>query len=269
MSLGEPGLPPLFIVHFHSSFLPSSGATSQAISESQGPPRVACGHLARDCDGSADRNPQFAARLAFGHRLVRHRAGPCCRIRAILRVCAPRDHLDGSDQLRPEVRLSRSQLRDLRNDRVEGPAAEASSWPGRRAAPSRTQLPLQAALLYLAIGPSRLSALTLSFAYFALFQAVLAGTVRRTTGRWSAAFLALGILLAARTTFLRAGGIMDFRIDFTAACLYGTFLCAVSRSEMFRSWGWSVGVGAVATLLILFRFVTAPYPRRRSQSALR
>jgi hypothetical protein len=122
-----------------------------------------------------------------------------------------------------------------------------------------TQLSIQASLLYLVLGPSRLSALTLGFAYFALFQVALVGTVRWLTGRWSAAFLGLGLLLAARSTFLDPGGIMDFRIDFCALSLFGLFLCIAIRSEMFRLWPWSAGVSAMAILLFFFRFLATTY----------
>ncbi|HZU36936.1 MAG TPA: hypothetical protein VFA18_13540, partial [Gemmataceae bacterium] len=47
-------------------------------------------------------------------------------------------------------------------------------------------LHVQAAVLYLLTGPSRMSALTLNFLYFAMLQVVLVATVRWLTGRWSA-----------------------------------------------------------------------------------
>ena len=117
---------------------------------------------------------------------------------------------------------------------------------------------VQAALLYLVLGPSRLSALTLNFLYFALLQCALAGTARWYSGRWSVALFALGLLLAA-SALLSRGGIMDFRIDFIAMCLFGTFLCATIRSRLFALWGWSAAVGGVGALLVLFRSLTLLY----------
>ena len=106
-------------------------------------------------------------------------------------------------------------------------------WKGivrgwRESGANGTQLSIQGALLYLFLGTSRLTALTLNFAYFLLFQAALAATLRWYSGRWSAAFLGIGLALTAKSTFLGAGGMMDFRIDFVASCLFGTFICVVS-----------------------------------------
>lgn len=117
----------------------------------------------------------------------------------------------------------------------------------------------QAALLFSLIGPSRLSALTLNFAYFALFQCVLVWTLRWLSGRWSIAFIGLGLLLSVKSPFATAGGMMDFRIDFIAFCLFGVFLCLVLRSGVFASWRWSLLVGVAAALLGLFRFITLVY----------
>ncbi len=120
-------------------------------------------------------------------------------------------------------------------------------------------LHLQASLFFQVLGPSRLSALTLNFLYYALFQCILAGTLRWYSGRWNLAWLGLGILLAAGTPFYGAGGLMDFRIDFIAWCLFGAVLSLIMRSRVFASWGWSAAVGVAAALLILFRYLTAAY----------
>jgi hypothetical protein len=118
---------------------------------------------------------------------------------------------------------------------------------------------LQASLLFLVLGPSRFSALVLNFLYFALLQIVLAGTLRRLTGRWSVALAGVGLLLTALTPFYYAGGVTDFRIDFLAFCLYGVLICLVLRSGVFASRRWSLAVGAVAGWLVLNRFITFVY----------
>jgi hypothetical protein len=118
---------------------------------------------------------------------------------------------------------------------------------------------VQAGLLYLVLGPSRLSALTLNFLYFALLQCALVGTAHWYSGRWGVALFALGLLLAAQAPLDPAGGLMDFRIDFIACCLFGIFMCAVLRSRLFASRGWSVAAGGAAALLVLFRSLTALY----------
>jgi hypothetical protein len=125
--------------------------------------------------------------------------------------------------------------------------------------PRGTMLYPQASILFLLLGPSRMTALTLNFAYFALFQCVLVWSLRWITSRWSIALLGLGLLLTVATPFFWAGGLMDFRIDFIAFCLFGILLCIVIRSRMFMSWRWSLIVGVVASLLILFRLLTIVY----------
>ena len=120
-------------------------------------------------------------------------------------------------------------------------------------------LHLQAAILYLIAGPSRLTALSLNFIYFALLQVVLVATLKWLTGRWSAAFLGLGLALTTITAFNYAGGLFDFRFDFIAFCLFGIFICAVIRSRMFADWRWSALAGLAAAVLGTFRFITLPY----------
>src|SRR5262249_9871872 len=118
---------------------------------------------------------------------------------------------------------------------------------------------LEASLLFLVLGPSRLSALTLSFAHFALFQVVLAGTLRWRTGRWGPAFLGVGLLLTAATTLYHHGGMAHVPLHFVAFCLYGVCLCAVLRSGVFASWRWSLAAGAAAAWLVLTRHLSAVY----------
>ena len=116
-------------------------------------------------------------------------------------------------------------------------------------------LHLQAAVLYLLLGPSRMSALTLNFLYFALLQCVMVATVQWLTGRWSAALLALGLLLTTSTAFYYAGGLFDFRLDFIAMCLFGICICLVIRSNLFADWRWSAVTGLALAALGTFRFV--------------
>ncbi len=128
-----------------------------------------------------------------------------------------------------------------------------------RRAPAGMVLHVQASLLYLILGPGRLSALTVNFLYFALLQGVLAWTLRWLSGRWSVALVGLGLLLCSLTPFFWAGSLIDFRIDFAAMCLFGVLLSLTVRSSLFASRGWSVVVGVTAAGLILVRFITVVY----------
>ena len=120
-------------------------------------------------------------------------------------------------------------------------------------------LPFQATILYGIAGPGRVTALSINFFYFALFQIALVATLRRLTGRWSVALIGLGLLLTAMTPFYWQGGIADFRTDFIGFCLFGTFMCLALRCGAFASRRWSVAAGLVAALLVTFRFISLVY----------
>jgi hypothetical protein len=140
----------------------------------------------------------------------------------------------------------------------------AGVWPGlcghlATPRPQGILFPVPAALLFLLAGPSRLAALSVGLAHFALLQVLLVATLRGLTRRWSAAFLGLGLLLAAATPFTANGGLLDYRIDFTACCLFGVVLCLVVRSRLFARRRWSAAVGIACAGLILFRFLTLAY----------
>jgi hypothetical protein len=118
---------------------------------------------------------------------------------------------------------------------------------------------LEAALLFLLLGPGRLSALTLNFLHFAALQVALVFTLRWLTRTWSAPALALGLLLAAGVPFYAFGGLMDFRLDFGAMCLYGLFLCAVVRARLLADLRGAAVAGVLGGACVLFRYITLPY----------
>ena len=123
--------------------------------------------------------------------------------------------------------------------------------------PQGTMLHVQGALLMLLGGPNRVTALSLNFIYFAVLECVVIYTLLWLTKRWSFAFLGLGLLLTTRSRFLLTGGVVDFRLDHIAFCLFGVFVCLAVRSRVFASRGWSIAAACAAALLILFRFQAA------------
>jgi hypothetical protein len=130
-------------------------------------------------------------------------------------------------------------------------------WEGLKAPlPNGMLLHVQAAVVHSLLRPSRLAALLPNFAYFALFQCVLAATLLWLSGRWSVAILGVGLLLLAGSPHILCGGMLDFRIDFIAFCLFGIFTCVVVRSRIFASLPLSFLAGCVAAVLFMFRFIT-------------
>src|SRR3989338_2355096 len=105
--------------------------------------------------------------------------------------------------------------------------------------PSGPLFMLQSLLFFLLTGASRFSALSINFIYFAALQWVTFLTVRYLFKKTDMAIMAVGILLATKVPFYVGGGISDFRMDFIAFCLYGIFIAAVLRSNIFLNTKWS------------------------------
>jgi len=125
--------------------------------------------------------------------------------------------------------------------------------------PTGSLLHVVAPLVFLVFGPSRLAALSINFALYALCQCCLAGTLAWYTKRWSAAFLGLGLFLTALAPFFYAGGLFDFRLDFGGFCLFCVMMCSVVRSGFFMSRRWALVVGLAAATLALYRHLTIVY----------
>ena len=86
--------------------------------------------------------------------------------------------------------------------------------------PQGNLLHLQASLVYLVLGPSRLSSIILNGLYFAILQLGLVWVIRWLNRSRAVAYLAVGMLWTTKTRFmLPRGGITDFRLDFISICL--------------------------------------------------
>jgi hypothetical protein len=73
------------------------------------------------------------------------------------------------------------------------------------------------------------------------------------------AWLSIALLISCRTVFNAAGGIYDYRIDFSTLCLYGIMICTILWPDTFRCTGRSLIVAIVAILLISLRYFTVLY----------
>jgi hypothetical protein len=119
--------------------------------------------------------------------------------------------------------------------------------------------PLQAAVLYLFLGASRLSALYLNFIFFSLLQVFLVYTSKKISGSIGFALFLLGLFFLVKTTFLYSGGIFDFRIDFSAFCLYGIICCCILNSNVFLYRKWLIIAAFFSLWLIFIRPITYFY----------
>lgn len=124
--------------------------------------------------------------------------------------------------------------------------------------PTSTLFMPQAALFFMLSGASRFSALLLNFFYFIAFQLAFVLTVKTLSRNIFIPLFALGLLLACRIPF-DVGGLLDFRIDFMAFCLYGIFLSCVLLSRIFLERRWVIVAALCAVLLILMRSITVAY----------
>lgn len=115
------------------------------------------------------------------------------------------------------------------------------------------------AVFGLLFGANRTIIITLNLICFLALQLVQFRVVLARTQSLSLAWLSLALLISCQSLFNGAGGIYDFRIDFSAFCLYGIWVCSVLWSDTFRDNGRTLVVAATAILLVSFRYITALY----------
>ena len=127
------------------------------------------------------------------------------------------------------------------------------------AGPNGLLLPIEGAFAGLFLSTSRLPQLSVLFIAFSALQVIAFATARRVWGRRAYGYMALGLILCQTTAWYVAGGLFDFRIDFMAYCLYGIWVCAALRSQLFLNRALAVGCGLLGAFLVLHRFLTITY----------
>jgi hypothetical protein len=122
-----------------------------------------------------------------------------------------------------------------------------------------TTFVLQGALLSLIGGENRTAIRSINLVYLLALQFVFFVVIRMRTGRTDLAWIAMALLLSLSTLFNGAGGIYDYRIDFSAFCLYGIWTCLIIWSGSFLRTRRTLLVAAVGILLVYSRFFTIIY----------
>lgn len=125
--------------------------------------------------------------------------------------------------------------------------------------PTGNLLCLEAAVLYLFLGTSRLTALLVLFVHWTLFQVAAVTTIRWLSRRWSLAVIGLALLLLAASQFRIEGGLTVFQIDFADFCAFGVLVCLMIRSNVFADRRMTLLAAVVANYLIVLRFITLVY----------
>jgi hypothetical protein len=120
-------------------------------------------------------------------------------------------------------------------------------------------LPIEGALSGLLLGGARWPQLAVNFVFFGALQVFAFYTARNVWDRRVFGYAVVGLILCQATAWLPWGGLFDFRMDFSAYCLYGIWACAVLRSKLFLDRPWAIGCGLIGGFLILHRFFTVIY----------
>src|SRR6516165_11608863 len=118
---------------------------------------------------------------------------------------------------------------------------------------------LQGAVLGFIFGPSRTVIVTLNLVYFFALQLIVFEVIQERTRSVAFAWIAISLLLSTPTLFNVVGGIFDYRIDFSALCLYGIWTSLVMWSRTFLHTKRTLSIVAVVVLLISTRFFTVLY----------
>jgi hypothetical protein len=122
-----------------------------------------------------------------------------------------------------------------------------------------TTFTLQGALLALIGGENRSSILSINLIYLLALQFVFFVVIRTRTGRTDLAWIGMAFLLSLSTLFNDQGGIYDYRIDFSAFCLYGIWTCLLIWSGSFLRTNRALIAVAIGILLVYSRFFTIIY----------
>ena len=126
--------------------------------------------------------------------------------------------------------------------------------------PTTFLFPIQAAIFFLFFGASRVSALSLNFIYFASLQLTLTKTIQSITKNYLISLVILGLLLSTLwASSMSWGGIIDFRIDFMATCLFGILISFIMQSKILLNTKWTIIAAFIAIFLVLLRYIEGVY----------
>lgn len=121
-----------------------------------------------------------------------------------------------------------------------------------------TTFAFQGALISLIACASRTTFLTINVIYLLAAQLTVFLTVR-SLSKSAFGWTALALLTSTSTLFNRAGGLYDYRIDFTAMCLYGICISLILWSRIFLDCRKTAIAALVCILLVYARFFTIIY----------
>jgi hypothetical protein len=130
---------------------------------------------------------------------------------------------------------------------------------GSRGHQTGLALPIEGAISALIFGGTRLPQLFIIFLGICALQVVAFAMARKIWGSRTYGYMLLGLILCQITPWYWAGGLFDFIFDLIAYCLYGIWVCAAMRSNLFLDRRWAIGCGLIGAFLVLHRFLTIVY----------
>ncbi len=115
-------------------------------------------------------------------------------------------------------------------------------------------------IFWLSGSASRSAALSLNMFVFLAWQASLLLAIPRLSGSRTLGWMGFGLVLSLAWPWSgEAGSAVDFRLDHAAMCLIGITASVALVARGFRSWRWSIVLGAVVGITLLERFLTGMY----------
>lgn len=128
----------------------------------------------------------------------------------------------------------------------------------RQPRPQGWLLQTLASLHMQSVGPGRLGALDVNLAMLLLWLGVTSYAVKRAFGI-SASVVALGLILSSAIVLNHPGGPLDFRLDFSAMCIWGILVALTAVANGRIGWGKGAVILLVGCALIANRFISLTY----------
>lgn len=115
-------------------------------------------------------------------------------------------------------------------------------------------------LIYMFLfGKSRLSLLSVNFTLFVLAQTVGFCSVKKISGCTKLGYAFLGLFLMTQSPFFEAGGLFDYRMDFSAFCLYTCWTATFTSAHFLKSTRTYYMSAVFCGFVLMFRSNTLAY----------
>lgn len=115
-------------------------------------------------------------------------------------------------------------------------------------------------LIYMFLfGKSRLSLLAVNFTFFALAQTVGFYCIKKISGNNRLGYIFIGLFLMVKSPFFYAGGLFDYRMDFSALCLYTCWISTFMAAHYLKNKRMYYLSAVFCGLTLMFRSNTLAY----------